>query len=102
MFKVPFYGFQNYQQVIGKSYEEQERDDRVDLQAVMEVMTSEFVDRFANVDARSLGQYLDYEDLSTSVEFGGKYKSLEEVLVAMKLLMPSLWTTEYFLWKEGR
>lgn len=102
MWKVPFYSFQNYPIVIGKPYEEQEVSERVDFQDIVKVMTPEFVKRFAQVDARALGQYLQYEDLSESVEFGGKYRGLADVLVAVKLLMPSLWTCEYFLWQGGK
>jgi hypothetical protein len=102
MFKVPFYSFQNYQQVIGKKYEEQERGDWIDLEAIFDVMTPEFIQHFATVDARTLGQYLNYEPLSEQIEFAGKYRSLKDVLVAIKLLMPTLWTCEYFLRQTGK
>ena len=47
MFKVPFYSFQNYQQVIGKSYDEQDRSEWISLEDVFAMMTPEFVSRFA-------------------------------------------------------
>lgn len=98
MFKVPFYSFQNYQTIIGKHYDEQDVEERVDLESFVKLLTPEFVAKYAEVDARGLGNYLEYNNLSETIAFAGKFKSLEDVLVASKLLMPSLWTCDYFLW----
>ncbi|NOZ44523.1 MAG: hypothetical protein GXP45_05305 [bacterium] len=44
-----------------------------------------------------MGNYLEYHDLSESVRFAGKIMSLEEVLVATKLLFPTLRRCDSYL-----
>ena len=65
-------------------------------------MTDKFISTFADASAINLWEYvqnhLETINSAPPVSLGDRFLSLENVLVATKLLMPTLWNCNYFLW----
>lgn len=101
MFKVPFYRFQNYHDIMGKPYEEQNTEERVEFGEFLKLLTPTFVQQYAQVDARTIGDYINQHDLLQPIDFNGEQIMLEEFLIAAKLLLPTMWSSDYFLWNAG-
>lgn len=98
MLKVPFYTQTNYQDIITKTYEQNDKSNRYNLSDFFEILTENFVSNYASLDARQLTEYFQNKALNEAIPFGTTNKKLKEVIVAIKLLMPTLRTCEYFLW----
>jgi hypothetical protein len=98
MLKVPFYTQSNYHNIITKTYEQNDKSNRYYLADFFEVLTESFVSNYASLDARQLTAYFQNKALNEMIPFGGTNKRLQDVIVAIKLLMPTLWACEYFLW----
>ncbi len=98
MLKVPFYTQSNYHDIITKSYEQNDRSNRCYLSDFFEVLTDGFVSNYASLDARQLTSYFQNKVLNEMIPFGWTNKKLQEVIVAIKLLMPTLRACEYFFW----
>ena len=98
MLKVPFYTQSNYHNIITKTYEQNDKSNRYYLADFFEVLTESFVCNYASLDARQLTAYFQNKALNEMIPFGGTNKRLQDVIVAIKLLMPTLWACEYFLW----
>jgi hypothetical protein len=98
MFKVPFYTQANYRDIIAKTYEQNDKSERFSLSDFFEVFTENFVNNYSFLDARDLWNYFTNKSLNEIISFGWSKKKLQDIIIALKLLMPTLWTCEYFLW----
>lgn len=98
MLKVPFYTQTNYHDIITKTYEQNDKSNRYNLSDFFEILTESFVSNYASLDARQLTEYFQNKALNEAIPFGSTNKKLKEVIVAIKLLMPTLRACEYFLW----
>lgn len=98
MLKVPFYTQTNYRDIITKTYEQNDKSNRVNLSDFFEILTEGFVINYANLDARKLAEYFQNKTLNEMIPFGGTSKRLQDVIIAIKLLMPTLRACDYFLW----
>lgn len=98
MLKVPFYTQSNYHNIITQTYEQNDKSNRYELSDFFEVLTESFVNNYASLDARHLTTYFQNKALNEMIPFGWWSKKLQEVIVAIKLLMPTLRACEYFLW----
>jgi len=54
MLKVPFYTRTNYSDIIGKTYEQNDKSNWVEISDFFEILTENFVNNYANLDARKL------------------------------------------------
>ncbi len=100
MFKVPFYTFDNYLSILDTSHHLVNGYERVELKCFLQLMDNEFVQRYANWDVRKLGEYLDTIGGDETIMFAWSTRKLRDVVIAVKLLMPTLWTCDYFFWDE--
>ncbi len=83
--KVPFYSMTSYQPIMSKSYSENDTSNWVDLKTILEIMTPDFISNLATLDARQLG--------NSNLDLSKK-----DNIIACKLLLPTLWTCDYFFW----
>lgn len=97
MLKVPFYTWTNYSDIMGKTFEQNQKSNRIDLSEFFEILTESFVNNYASLDVRKLDEYFQNKSLNQNISFGWSNKKLQEVIIAIKLLMPTLWACEYFL-----
>lgn len=97
---VPKFTLQNYSQIMTKPFE-WNTSGRLALDALLEVMRPWFVKRFASLDARRLWTDLTVP-ATEKVTMWWKQYSLQEIVIASKLLIPSLRTTDYFFWNEAQ
>ena len=102
MLKIPFYTFDNYQDVIAKSYEDNKTMDWIELKDILSVLSDEFVAKYASVNSCRLWDYVNTCSAELSNQtvslWGDRFVSLEDFIVLVKLAMPTLWTCSYFTW----
>ena len=55
MLKVPFYTQSNYQDIITKTYEQNDKSNRYNLSDFFEILTEVFVNNYASLDVRQCG-----------------------------------------------
>ena len=103
--KTPFFTWSSYSQIMKEEYRYLDSYNWVDMKYILRIMNKDFIEKFANVDARELGTYVqgnkDALESMPPVAIGDNFKSFEEVLISIKLLMPSLWNCNYFVWDIG-
>ena len=98
MLKVPYYTQLNYHNIISKTYEQNDKSNRYDLSDFFEILTEDFVNNYSSLDARWLTTYFQNKTLNEMIPFGWTTKRLQDVIIAIKLLMPTLRTCDYFFW----
>jgi len=100
MFKVPVYNFQNYQKIIEKTYSEHQQElNRIDFSEILNWLNNNFIKKYSQLDSRKL-----WSDIPTNtnnkIKLNNKEISEKEFIIAVKLLMPTIRKSEYFLWNE--
>lgn len=96
---IPFFTLQNYSSIMSRPYEEQDRSSRIDIWDFFEVFQHDFIERFAEIDARKLWAYLISHQLTWTCEMWNVQCDLDDGLVACKLMCPTLHQCQYFSWK---
>gem|GEM_PF-2504246 len=103
--KIPFFTWSSYSQIMKEEYRYLETHNWVDMKHILRIMNKDFMKKFADVDVRELGTYVqenkDNLESMPPVAMGDNFKTFEEVLISIKLLMPSLWSCNYFVWDIG-
>lgn len=102
MLRVPFYTLENYKKIVTTPYYSQDVSNWISLNNFLEFLTSENINLYARIDSRDLKWYIERSDLQKQVLFGGKRRKLADVLIASKLLLPTLWTCNYNFWDQGK
>ncbi len=103
--KIPFFTWSSYSQIMKEEYRYLETNNWVDIRNVFRIINDDFIQKFAKVDARELGNYIqqnkDILETMPPVAIGDNFKTFEEILIATKLWMPTLWNCNYFFWDIG-
>ena len=70
MLKVPFYTWTNYSDIMGKTFEQNQKSNRIDLSEFFEILTESFVNNYASLDVRKLDEYFQNKSLNQNISFG--------------------------------
>lgn len=97
MLKVPFYTLNNYSDIIAKTYEQNDKSDRFLLSDFFDILNTEFVSRYSDLDTRKLWEYFANKTLNQMIPFGWTNKKLQDIIIAVKLLLPTMRACDYFL-----
>lgn len=100
--KVPFYN-SNYTTLINAPYTENFWGSCVEFKTLLKFLTDDFIQKYKSVDVRKVWDYISQNKatdsfLNSTFDLDGKNYSWAEVLTAIKLLMPTLWSCNYFVW----
>lgn len=103
--KVPFYS-SNYTTLISAPYTDNFGGCGVEFKTLLKFLTDEFIQKYKAVDVRKVGDYISQNKatdnfLNSTFDIDGKSHTWAEVLTAIKLLMPTLWNCNYFIWDIG-
>lgn len=94
---VPFFTLGNYRNIMWSSYEQADTTDRISFWDIIAFMQPSFIQQFATLDARQISAYITNHHLQKKVTIGTKQITTTEALVALKLMMPTLYDCDYFL-----
>lgn len=103
MLRVPRYTRSNYQTIISTHYSAQDTSGWIDFADVIRGMSESFVASYSGVNASGTGAVIrDTPSLSTQKTGIPSLPTTKDLLVASKLLVPTLWSCSYFWWNIGK
>lgn len=103
MFKLPFYTFKSYPEIMWKPYSGDSW--WIDVEDFLSILTPDFVAKYCDVNSTRLWDYLVSNSTTlkaSKITIWGKIYTTYDVLTAVKLLFPTLWTCNYFIWNEWK
>jgi len=95
---IPWFTMNNYTPLMNKEFSSDEPVDRFSIRELFAVLQNPFTGTYADLDARTLPDFLQNEAPTGNHLFNGTQNSKKDLLVALKLLCPSLWCCDYFFW----
>lgn len=98
MLKLPIYNPWNYQTIISKNFELQDTTDWVSIWKFLEIMSDDVIDLIADANTMKLSDYVKNNWSKIAQIPAGVFGSSENAFYAIKLLFPTLWSCDYFIW----
>jgi len=99
--KVPFFTLVNYSEIMQQHHDQQSTSWWIDFWDILSLMQPNFVQSYADVDARSVWAYVSQQTLSWTCDLGEKQCSISDGLVLCKLACPTLHRCNYFYRNTG-
>lgn len=101
--KVPFFELWNYSEIQDKNYDEQNTANWIDFDKIIAYLSKDFINDFKDIDPRQIGNKIDnldneLDNYSPINLTGDNFASPKDMLIATKLLVPTLRKCQYFSW----
>lgn len=101
MFKLPVYSPSNYQNIIWKPFSP-DACQWLDISDFLEILSDTTISLLQDANVMKLSEFVKNNTQKISQIPAGKFWSSENAFYALKYLMPTLWTCEYFIWNVGK
>lgn len=96
--QVPLFTMNNYASTMDNEFTSDQSAVRISIWEALAALQNPFVEEHSSLDARNLWLFLSQESNSWKIYFNKQNIDKSEVLVALKLLCPTLRCCEYFYW----